>query len=424
MREQIKVSIQQRIHALYRYVQAMEHGDDETLTAVLLEAQHDEVLERMLLEVNEVYQIEDRTVVHPDDVLQAQEMLLTVFSDVVVEPQDERAVQATAPAQREQHRLTDSALPVASQANSIRRITERQQLKPRRSRVRWYMAAVAALLLALVLFPATGLATQFLSLFRVQQLQPVQTIERPEALARNLYTLLRNFGTIEYGNVADQPLLDFTGIQQEEVGKHVSFRPLFPTYLPDGVGRTPQFSVSRPERLNFVFDRVKAQSYLNQSSQSDIVIPTQLNGAKFTVHMDAGMTANYFDSCSTQKEGDRPTCKSGKTSFVIAEIPSPVLKAEGSASLSDLRGFLLSLPKLPQDARTLLEHADVNTGIVPVPIPPQLSYQQITVKGSSALLITYNRANLLAWQDHGVVYLLGLFGGDTTQLIESARSLQ
>src|SRR5262249_52745953 len=67
---------------------AMERGDTDIMAVVLEEAQHDSVLERMILEVNEVYQIEDRTVVHPDDVATAQEMLLATFAEHTADGSD------------------------------------------------------------------------------------------------------------------------------------------------------------------------------------------------------------------------------------------------------------------------------------------------------------------------------------------------
>jgi hypothetical protein len=47
-----------REKALYQYSSALERGDFEVVSAVLKEAEGDPMLERMLLEVNEVYQVE------------------------------------------------------------------------------------------------------------------------------------------------------------------------------------------------------------------------------------------------------------------------------------------------------------------------------------------------------------------------------
>ena len=80
MNEYDKVQIHQRVRALYRYTNAMEHGESEVVASVLEEARQDSSLERMVLELNEVYHVEDSAIVHPNDIAQAHEMLLDVFS--------------------------------------------------------------------------------------------------------------------------------------------------------------------------------------------------------------------------------------------------------------------------------------------------------------------------------------------------------
>src|SRR5205085_2007364 len=69
-----------REKAVYRYTTALEYGDIETIAAVLHQAEQDRILEQMILEVHDVYQDEDRTVVHPDEVVAVQDLLLTLLS--------------------------------------------------------------------------------------------------------------------------------------------------------------------------------------------------------------------------------------------------------------------------------------------------------------------------------------------------------
>lgn len=56
-----------RERTLYRYSSALERGDFDTVASVLHEAEQDPVLERMILEVNEVYQEEYDAAVQADD---------------------------------------------------------------------------------------------------------------------------------------------------------------------------------------------------------------------------------------------------------------------------------------------------------------------------------------------------------------------
>ncbi len=71
--------MQERMQTLYRYTRALESGDIDAASAVLNEAEHDAVLERMILEFNDVYQDEDRVAVHPNDLLKVQNFLFTHF---------------------------------------------------------------------------------------------------------------------------------------------------------------------------------------------------------------------------------------------------------------------------------------------------------------------------------------------------------
>src|SRR5579884_2693301 len=170
MKEQVQTQLQQRIQALYRYTNALENNDQDTIAEVLSEAQQDQVLERMILEVNEVYQIEDRAVAHPDDVASAQDMLLELFPETSIDQPEEESAVAQPP--------VAVAQTSSSQPSSLRYLPQQKWYRTRRS---WLLAAVAAILIVLIVTPGSGaMASQFLSLFRVQQFQPVQTtIEQP-----------------------------------------------------------------------------------------------------------------------------------------------------------------------------------------------------------------------------------------------------
>lgn len=75
MNEQRTPRTRYLVQVLYRYTRALESGDLETVAAILSEAEHDRALERMLLEVNEVYQAADNAVVSPGEIEQVLDML-------------------------------------------------------------------------------------------------------------------------------------------------------------------------------------------------------------------------------------------------------------------------------------------------------------------------------------------------------------
>lgn len=68
------------MQALYRYTQALESGDLETVATILGKAEHDSGLERMILEVNDIYQAADSAAVLPGEMEQVQDILAVLPS--------------------------------------------------------------------------------------------------------------------------------------------------------------------------------------------------------------------------------------------------------------------------------------------------------------------------------------------------------
>src|SRR6266705_2479675 len=239
--------------------------------------------------------------------------------------------------------------------------------QPRHKR-RWLVAAVAAALVALlVLSNAGALASQFLALFSVQQFQPVSV--DPQNFRNGIGEDLQSFGdvSINTGNLN-------SSIQhptQAQVEQSLNFKLLLPGHLPPGVGHEVQFTFIDRADGTFTFNTAKARAYLAQTGQSSVSIPPQLDGATFTITLSPGVIINYGNQCQRQDQSASTSssnttalgCSGGKP-FYIGEIPSPVIRATGKASLEDLRDFVLSLPKLSPGVRLLLKDVNLNSGVV------------------------------------------------------------
>ena len=280
---------------------------------------------------------------------------------------------------------------------------------------RWWIAVAAAALVALLVLPNAGaLANQFLALFSVQQFQPVSI--DPQSFRNGIGEDLQNFGDV---NSNSGNLDSIQNPTQAQVEKYLNFKLLLPGHLPPGVGHAMQFSLINSENGTFTFNATKARTYLAQTAQSSVAIPSQLDGATFTITLSPGVIINYGDQCQGQDQ-----CSGGKQ-FYIGEIPSPVIQATGKASLKDLRDFALSLPKLTSGARLLLQDVDLNSGVVPLPIPPQVQAQQVAIQGTQGVLMTDTSLSLGAviWQTHGIIYGIGGATSDSAQLLDSANSL-
>lgn len=77
MKEQQSIQIRQlaRERTLYCYSSALERGDFDTVASVLHAAEQDPALERMILEVNEVYQEEYNATVQADDAVLVRKLI-------------------------------------------------------------------------------------------------------------------------------------------------------------------------------------------------------------------------------------------------------------------------------------------------------------------------------------------------------------
>jgi hypothetical protein len=287
----------------------------------------------------------------------------------------------------------------------------------------WIVAAVAAALIALLVLPNAGvLANEFLSMFQPKQFQPVAV--NPQNLSTSLLSDLQNFGRIDYQNMGRGMTSDQT---EEQVKDAIHFPLLLPTHLPAGVSSTPKFSLFEGGNATFTFDATEARAYMSRKGYKNVSIPANLDGSNYSITMSTGAIVTYQPtSCQSQTKSEKTGSTQCMFSLVLAEIPSPVIQASSnSASLSQLRDFFVSLPDQSNEVRTLLQHVDIQNGIVPLPIPPQLHAQQVTAHGSSAVLVSEQSLKISAvlWQSQGIIYLLAAQTGNSTELLETANSL-
>ncbi len=401
MKEQLTPHMQQHVQLLHRYMNALERGDAETIAVMLGEAEQDQALERMILEVNEVYQHEDHVVIQATDIAAAQQFLL-------------KAIPADQTRRREEMHMKKVATPVFP----ARTLASRKWY---RSRVSWIAAVVAAALIVLLLLPGTSvLANQFLSLFRVQHFQPV-TVTHQDISTLSSYSApsIDDFGSVSFQANSFQTHYNLT---QAQAAHKVNFPIQLPGRLPQGVSGDPTFGVMDSGHGTFTFSAAKMHAYLVKNGHGNVQIPANLNGATFDVTTTAGVMIRYG-------------LRTGNP-FVVVELPSPVLQATGSATLQQLRDFVLSLPGLPSQLVAQLKQIDLNSGTVPFLVPSGIDSQSVTVHGTSGLLLTNSKTtsvenikqfpagSMVVWQRGGVIYALGGVSVDKNQLLTAADSIK
>jgi hypothetical protein len=278
--------------------------------------------------------------------------------------------------------------------------------KPRHTR-RWLVGAIAAALIALLVLPnARVLASQFLALFTVQQFQPVSV--DPQNFRNGIGEDLQKFGDVSF-NYPDQNSLQ-QHPTQAQVEQNLSFKLLLPGKLPPGISDTAQFTLIDTVNGTFTFRAAQARAYLASTGQGNVTIPAQLDGATYTFTSKPGVIIHYGSA--------------GKL-FYMGEIPSPVVQVTGKASLKDLRDFVISLPKLSPEVSLLLRDVNLDTGVVPLPIPPQVQAQNVTVQGVPGVSMVDSSLSVGAvlWQTHGIIYVVAGAASSEAQLLDSANSL-
>jgi hypothetical protein len=441
MNEPLTPTVQQRVQVLHRYMCAMESGDVDTIATVLRQAEHDDALEHMILEVNEVYQQEDHTIVRPADVALAQQHLFTAIPALKAAGTEGRPMQSLngkeSLVDTQSHPVLDTTSGPAEAPGTPRQqvhkalparkaptqVLPAQKIAPQnwyRTRRNWMLAAVAAVLVVLLILPSGGaLANQILALFRVQQFQPVQVTKQDvQTLSSRPIPSLEDLGTVQ---IQPNSLQTHANLTETQAARMVNFPILLPHYLPRGIPNAPDFGVIDSGHATFTFNASKAHTYFVKNGYGNVNIPANLDSATFDLTTTAGVVIAYGNQADTQ--------------FMVVEVPSPVVRATGQASLQELRDFVLSLPGLPAPLVTQLRQIDLNNGIVPLPVPSGVDSQSITVHGTSGLLLTSNvsttieqikkfpAGSAVVWQKQGIIYALGGTISNTNQLVTSANSL-
>src|SRR5947208_2050502 len=196
------------------------------------------------------------------------------------------------------------------------------------------------------------LANQLLSLFRVQQFQPVQVTKQDvQTLSSRPIPTFQDMGTLQ---IKSNSLQTQDNLTQAQAAQLVNFPMLVPGSLPRGISGTPNFSVIGAGQGTFTFSASKAHAFFLKNGYGNINIPVNLDGATFDVTTAAGVVIAYGNQTTTE--------------FMVVEFPSPIVRATGSASLQELRDVALSIPGLPSQLATQLRQIDLNSGVVPLPI--------------------------------------------------------
>lgn len=296
------------------------------------------------------------------------------------------------------------------------RMKQTQQRAPLPGWIRPVAAAAAAVVLVVVCLsvPAVRVwASNFLSLFRVQQVSIVQIDPA------GFRAMQQNFFNHDMQPRVEQLFSDSMQIRKngeqrevstvEEAGRFAGFG----VRLPANLGAPSRIIVGPSSDISFVLDIPRLQSLLEEAGRPDVRLPESVNGQMVSAHIPPSVAA-FFGKCPDPKSKDEqdhdrsqfPDCK------MLVQLPGPTVAAPPDFDIKGLSSTMMQILGMPADqARAWSESIDwTSTLVIPVPRSPRMKISQIEVDGAQGTLITVPErrespaAYNVFWVRDGILY--------------------
>jgi hypothetical protein len=295
--------------------------------------------------------------------------------------------------------------------------------------------AIAALVAGLGFKPVRAWATEFLSLFRVQQIAVIRIDPA------NLEHLEDNLFGSDSDRRIEQLFSDDAHVVKHgepqivssanEAARLAGFGIRFPGTLP----ATSQIRVHPAVDVSFSIDVERLQGILDDAGRSDIRIPENLDGQMIRINIPSSVTA-FFGKCPDLKESGKENPRAGRREdflecMVLAQVPSPTVVAPPTLDVAQLGMEMLKLFGLSDEqARKFSESIDwTSTLVVPLPMDPRMEFLEVDVNGVKGNLFISRKlhdrkipAYNLLWIRDGILYAL-MGQGSEVEAIAIANSM-
>jgi hypothetical protein len=290
---------------------------------------------------------------------------------------------------------------------------------------------VAILALALLLaFPSTrALASEFLNLFRVQQVTVLsidpanlESLTGNEALGTQLSELVSS-STV----VTDEPGEPVEAANSDEASELAGFI----VRLPEAPA-TSEIYVTDSAAFVLTIDREKAQALIDGAGREDLALPEAIDGAEISVNIPSAVNAS-FGTCpepdAERSEGPYDMGESYPDCIVFTQMTSPVVNAPEGVDMAQLAQIALEFSGMSSDeAASFAASVDWATTLV-IPIPRDAStHSEISVDGVTGTYIQstneYAPGYVLLWVKDSILYSISGAGSDTSAAFAIADSLR
>lgn len=257
------------------------------------------------------------------------------------------------------------------------------------------VAASVTVLTGLMTFsPVQQAVADFLSIFRVQQIQTVQiNPDDLQQMARAIETKVGEIDLQQFGKVEVNKKQELVKLSVDQAKNQLPFTLKQPAYLPAGLMMADKVSLHSEGQAEFQLNVAQANSLLKRLG-SQTLLPASLDGKAFSVLLPAGVQLEYLNG-----EGERV--------FRLTQFSSPELTVPEGVDPRDLRSALLDLPILPSDLRSQLASIEDWQNTMIIPDTGEGDMEKLTINGKEAIYGEYKSGwSNLFWVDQGVIFQL------------------
>jgi hypothetical protein len=260
----------------------------------------------------------------------------------------------------------------------------------------WGTIAAALVVGLLVLSATAGLAQQILRILHLNRVRVVRIdLSRvPEAVLSLHARVIQQAG--EPRAVANR----------ETASRLAGFAPHL--VRPMTLNGEPQLYVIDEQSYEQVFDAAKLTAILKESGNSNIALPSWIDGARLLVHVPKGVIATYGQCEGPLNPG--PNCT------VLAQVPAPLVIPSPNVNMPELMEFCLRLLGVSEgEAKRVVDATGgVPTALLGLPSDAK-SLEEIDLDGETGSLIRYQAPSnparyTLIWQRNGMLYSLSGYG--------------
>jgi len=301
------------------------------------------------------------------------------------------------------------------------------------------LALVTILVVALSFSPIQALASNFLQLFRVQQvttlsldMTSLKDVRYDPTVAETITQLFNNQVKVL------RPSGALTDVTPAQASQAAGFNVRLPQNAATSVGMDlERLMIQSGPAFEGTFDRAVVQEVLAAFGQPDLELPAGLDGAVARVDIPTGVTAAY-GKCKYSKGSTNapitggPSLGMAEGCLLLVQMPSPTVDTPPDLPVKQLAE--IAMRALGMDAARAAQIANeidwTTTLVIPVP-RGQVNSQTVTVDGAQGVLLTQPYSGekgsvpsfSLVWTKNGIVYAI-LGAGDSSRALKLAGSLE